>query len=76
MKFQITMKDPDTLHDACDRAAKDDVAKLGLAADEAEMLVKKRAEKLRDFAGRWMEFGEYITVEFDTEAGTAVVVPR
>lgn len=30
MKFQITMKDPDTLHDACDRAAKDDVAKLGL----------------------------------------------
>lgn len=76
MKFQVTMKDPDALHDACDDAAKEDVAKLGLEADEAEMLVENRAKKLRDFAGRWMRFDEYITVEFDTEAGTAVVVPK
>lgn len=31
--------------------------------------------RLKKFAGRWLTYGEYMTVEFDTEAGTAVVVP-
>jgi len=30
-------------------------------------------ERCRDFANRWIEWGEYLIVEFDTEEGTAVV---
>ncbi len=28
----------------------------------------------RDFAGKFIEYGECITVEFDTEEGTATVI--
>jgi hypothetical protein len=32
-------------------------------------------EPMQEFASRWVKYGEYITIEFDTEAGTATVVP-
>ncbi len=41
---------------------------------EREPIAESRVDMLRDFAGRWMSYGEYITVEFDTEAGTATVI--
>jgi hypothetical protein len=30
---------------------------------------------MRRVAKRFVKYGEYVTVEFDTEAGTATVVP-
>jgi hypothetical protein len=75
MKFRLTMQDPDQLTDACEDAARKSLADLGLDADEMGPLIAKRAEKLSGFAGRWIEYDEYITIEFDTDAGTAVVVP-
>lgn len=32
-------------------------------------------ENARDFMQKYMKYGEYITIEFDTEAKTAVAVP-
>lgn len=76
MKFQVTMKDPDSLGDAVKEAAEEQLATIeGIDADEKESLIEGRAAKLSDFACKWMEYGEYITVEFDTDAGTATVVP-
>jgi hypothetical protein len=76
MKFRVMMKDPDTLYDAIDEAVTREVAKLDqLDDDEKEVVKENRAEKIRELAGRWFEYGEYLNVEIDTEAGTCVVVP-
>ena len=70
------MRDPDGSYDCMTDAAKDSLVAIeGLSDEEREQLQEKRAEKLRDFAGKWLEYGEYVVVEFDTDAGTAVVVP-
>jgi len=34
------------------------------------------AEKAKEFAEKWIEYGEYIDIEFDTAKGTATVVKR
>jgi len=77
MKFKVHMKDPDTLSDAVEEAVKVEVdAMPGLDAEEKEQLVETRAEKVRGLCGKWFEYGEYLTVEIDTEAQTCTVVPK
>lgn len=76
MKFQVQMKDPDTLHDAIDDAVAEDVKKLGLSEDEADRLVELRRDKVAAVCQQWFAYGEYLTVEIDTDAQTATVVPR
>lgn len=76
MKFRVTMKDPDTLYDAVTDAVADDVKKLGLSEDEAEVIEEKRRDAVNDLASKWFEYGEYLTVEIDTDAKTCVVVER
>lgn len=76
MKFKVTMKDPDTLHDAIEDAVKEDLEKIaGLDADDREALTEKRQEAARAVASKWFKYGEYLTVEIDTEAQTATVCP-
>lgn len=74
MKIQVTMKDPDTMHEAVEDAVKAEVAALGLPRDEAEDLVEIRVEKELSKMGKWFEYGEYLRVECDTEAMTATVL--
>ena len=76
MKFTVNIKDPDVFADAIQEAVTAEVAALGLAEDEAEGVIERRTEKVGAALERWVEYGEYIRVEFDTEAGTATVVPR
>lgn len=33
-------------------------------------------KELERFLDRWITYGEYVTIEFDTDAGTAKVVER
>lgn len=76
MKIKVTMKDPDTLHDAVADAVRDEVAGLaGLSEDEREAVEEKRRAAVMAAAGKWFRYGEYLTVEIDTEAGTATVCP-
>lgn len=75
MKFTVTMKDPDALYEACHDAAEEYAKSVeGLDADERKALSDLRFEKLRDFADQYMRYGEYIDVEFDTDANTAIVL--
>lgn len=79
MKFRVQMKDPDGPSDCLQEEAERLVNEIsgvkdGLDADEIEQLVESKREKLQAFARKWMRYGEYLTVEFDTEAGTATVV--
>ena len=77
MKFKVTLKDPDGFHECTQDAAKDAVMAIdGLDAGERESLIETRTEKLGEFMAKWVEYGEYISIEFDTEAKTATVVAR
>lgn len=79
MKFRITMKDPDGVYDSIADVAKEHAAKviaateLGTALD-ADKVVGDLHEALKSHTREFIEHGEYLTVEFDTVAGTAVVV--
>lgn len=74
MKFRVSMKDPDSLSDAIKEAARADVERLGLADDEKEDLIETRREKAAEVCRAWFRYGEYLTVEIDTDAKTCTVV--
>jgi hypothetical protein len=76
MKFKVQMKDPDTLYDAMRDAIGEDVREIpGLSDQEREAVQEKRQEAVSELCAKWFEYGEYLTVEIDTEAQTCVVVP-
>ena len=75
MKIQVMWKDPDVTHDACEEAAKQSLADLGLDEDEMEPLIEKRTEKFQEMFSEWVEYGEYITFELDTDTKQIRVVP-
>lgn len=73
MKIRVTMKDPDTLYDAIADAVQADTADI---ADEDERTAVKevRGDKARKVARKWFQYGEYLTVEIDTEAETCTAI--
>jgi len=72
-KFTVTLKDPDGPYEDISKAARDSLPD-GLDDGEADDLTVSRADDLREFASRWLKYGEYVTIEFDTDAGTATVL--
>lgn len=74
MKFKVQMKDPDTLTDAIADAVHNEVRAMGLSGDEVEAVEKLRITKVGNVCDRWFRYGEYLTVEIDTDAETCVVV--
>jgi hypothetical protein len=75
VKLKVCMKDPDTLHDAVEGAVRDEVAKIpGLDDEEREAVAEARSESVRKLCGTWFGYGEYLTVEVDTEAKTCTVL--
>ena len=74
MKFKVTMKDPDKLQDAEADAVRADLEKIaGLTADDRKALYEVRLDAVREVTKQWFKYGEYLTVEIDTEAKTATV---
>jgi hypothetical protein len=70
MRFTVTMKHGDALH-----YAMEDVKEILEEDDSLDEDDKRdKLEEARDFAREYMEWGEYIRVEFDTEAKTAKVL--
>lgn len=78
MKVRVTLKDPDALYDAVDEAVREWAKGLeDLSQAEREAVAQVRKEKVREaICNRFMEYGEYLEVEFDVAAETATVVPR
>ena len=76
MKIKITFKDPDGAYDAISDLVKDQLRNIeGITDDERETMQESRREGMNELLSKWIEYSEYITIEFDTEAGTAVVCP-
>jgi hypothetical protein len=76
VKISVYLKDPDGFSESIQEAAKADVAKLGLGEQEAKVVAEMRAEEAGKALSRWVEYGECVALEFDTEAMTATVVRR
>lgn len=75
MKVRVTLKDPDTMPDAVDEAAAKLKRPAGVDEDEWEGICEERAAKAKAvISHKWMQYGEYLDVEFDTEAMTATVI--
>lgn len=58
MKFTVVFKTPDAVCNAVN----------ALNIDDLEQ------EDAAQFANKWVEYGEYVRIEFDTNAGTATVL--
>jgi len=74
MIFRVTMKDTDVLDDGIDEALDKWFLTSGLPEDEQEEIREIRHEKASDVAGQWFRYGEYLTVEIDTEKETIKVI--
>ena len=74
MRFSVTLKDPDSLDDAIDSAVWAELAKIdGLDDEDRELLRDRRHKDAREVADLWFSYGEYLTVEIDTDERTVSV---
>ena len=75
MKIRITMKDPDCMHNAVREAVEENVRQVAWLTDiERASLEESRIETAQAQCLKWFRYGEYLTVEVDTDAGTCVVL--
>lgn len=65
MKLKITFKSPDT----CDNAIIEALDNYDVDREEREDI----EEGIRDSLSKWIDYNEYVTIEFDTVLGTATV---
>ena len=76
MKLKLTLKYPDGVFEMIREAAESQVEEIaGLDDDEKEELIESRHDKISEQLLKWIKYGEYVRIEFDTEAGTATVLP-
>lgn len=73
MKIKITLKDPDGVYESLREAATNSITALELEKGEREDLIESRHERYGEECKQWIEYGEYVTIEIDTDAGTATV---
>lgn len=75
MKLTIQLKDPDGVYDSIEDAIKQSVAALELSEEEREAVAESRRVIVSEVCATWIEFGEYVSIEIDTETKTAAVLP-
>jgi hypothetical protein len=74
MKIRVTMKDTDTLNDTIEFEVQKAVSELPmLSHNERRTVGELRQAEVRALAGQWFRYGEYVTIEIDTDAKTAIV---
>ena len=76
MKFKVQLKDPDGFFDGVSDAIDASIESLDLDEDERDAVKDHRSETVNSALEKWVKYSEYVTLEFDTDAGTAIVVPR
>lgn len=77
MKINVSLKDPDGFSNSVDEAVRASVDSTpGLDEDEKEHIFETRRETVWKKLARFVQYQEYVSIEFDTDEGTAVVVPN
>lgn len=79
MKFSVTFKTPDALEYAVDDVIdclvpEDDERFEDEFQGDEDAWRDATRDELITLAGKWMRYGETITIEFDRDAGSAVVL--
>lgn len=74
MKFRVQLKDPDGFFDGVSDAIDASVESLDLDEEERDAVKERRRETVNSALEKWVKYSEYVTLEFDTDAGTATVV--
>lgn len=76
MKILIQLKDPDALEEQLSQEITDNLflSETTLSNEEVEAVVEKRKEAICGIASQWFEYGEYLTIEIDTDKETIRVV--
>ena len=69
MKLTITLKDPDGFHEFVSENSEAECPRCGQENEDAQ-------EALWDKLEKWVEFREYIYLEYDDEKGTLKVQER
>ena len=76
MKFKVTFKNPDGFWDSVEDAVEESLSgNTFFSEKEAEATYDARRDIIQDAIRKYVAFEECITIEFDTTAGTATVVP-
>lgn len=73
--IRVTLKDPDTMYDAVQEYVEEELKKSDLPEDEQEAVKELREEKYREACYVFFEYGEYLTIDIDTDKQTATVIP-
>jgi hypothetical protein len=73
MKIRMGFKTPDAMDDAIKEAVDAEMEKL--KPDQQDVDADDLAYEAKLTCSRWVKWGEYITVEVDTDKGTCEVVP-
>lgn len=73
MKIRVTLKDPDGFDEGVVNAVREHLLANGVhrATDDQKQEVE---DDINDFLQKWVTFREYVTLEFDTDTGTATVM--
>lgn len=77
MKLRVTFKDPDGVDNALHELASEKAEELQSLAgdfDLGEDPYDRIKEGLGEVIKPWVQYGEYVTIEIDTVAKTAVVI--
>ncbi len=77
MKFTITFKTPDVVTDTVYDQIKmkmyqeeEDISEL---TEEHYAEIEEQTDREKQKVAKWIKYGEYVTIEFDTDKGTATV---
>jgi len=73
MIINITLKDPDGVYESIQYASRREMPE-GLSVKDQEQLEASRHLKIAAALKPWIEFGEYVRLQIDTEAKTATVI--
>ena len=65
MKISLTFKTPDVVSDAVNALYE------GEFSDDYDY--EEKSEEAQQELSKWVQYGEYVTIDFDTDKGTAVV---
>lgn len=83
MKLQITFKTPDAGDDEIDclvrreidkRLTNSNVDSASVDEEDKREMSKTLKDGIKEKLSKWIEYGEYITVEFDLEKNIATVI--
>ena len=76
MRVKVTFKDPDALWDCIQEGVSNELEGTikGLNDEEYQEIIEKRSEEVRSQVGKWFKYGEYLTVEIDTEKDSIAVI--